>query len=76
MMKLTKTEEAILKTNTKRDGGYTVKAPNARKATRDAMAKLRERGLVVYEVRNEWAANWLTMAGLDKAAGLEQKGEN
>lgn len=70
-MTLTKTEQAILKTNTKRPGGYTVSLPNARKATRDAMAKLRERGLVVNEVRGSWCGNWLTMAGLDKAAELE-----
>lgn len=71
-MKLTKTEEAILLTLVKREGGYTVKLPNARKATRDAMAKLRSRGLVVNEVRGSWSGNWLTTAGLDKAAGLTQ----
>lgn len=64
---MNRTQQAIVRTATKHEGGYTVKLPNGRKTSRDAMAAMRTAGLVVNEVRNGWAGNWLTPAGM--AAG-------
>jgi len=47
-------------------GGMRVTMPNARLTCRQAMEGLRRAGLVVYEVREGWAGNWLTAAGLQE----------
>lgn len=63
---MNRTQQAILRTATTRPAGTTVKCPNGRHTTRMAMEGLRKAGLVIYEVRDGWAGNWLTEAGLQE----------
>lgn len=67
---MNRSEQAILRTATRRPAGTTVWCPNARLTTRQAMKALQARGLVIYEVRDGWAGNWLTAAG-EQEADLE-----